>query len=341
MDNHHPPALSLLGAEPIEAWLQANPGRLLELVAQAYLDAAEGRAGNPDSYFLRFADSDRNRIIALPAVLDDAQPIAGLKWIASFPENTRHGLDRASALIILNDRHTGYPLACLEGSLISAARTAASAVLGARCLHPTPGRSAAFGVVGCGPIAWRTLRLLQQSGWALEQVKLCDLDPARAERLRRHCQALGLDAQVQPLERCVRDSDLLLFATSAVRPGIDQTAWFEHAPTVLHLSLRDLAPGVMLAAQNLADDVDHCLKAATSLELAWRQAGHQRFIAGDISQALRGQVTPDPTRPRIFSPFGMGVLDLAVARAIHHDCAAQPHLRVTDFFPRPYQADQA
>ncbi|MCG8291812.1 2,3-diaminopropionate biosynthesis protein SbnB [Pseudomonas entomophila] len=341
MDIHHPPALSLLGAAPIEAWLQANPGRLLELVAQAYLDAAEGLAGNPDSHFLRFADSDRNRIIALPAVLDDAQPVAGLKWIASFPENTRHGLDRASALIILNDRRTGYPLACLEGSLISAARTAASAVLGARCLHPTPGHSAHFGVVGCGPIAWRTLCLLQQSGWALERVSLCDLDPARAERLRQRCQAQGLQARVAPLETCVRESDLLLFATSAVRPGIDQAHWFAHAPTVLHLSLRDLATNVVLQAQNLADNVSHCLKAATSLELAWLQAGHQRFIAGDISEALRGKITPDPTRPRIFSPFGMGVLDLAVARAIHHDCAAQPHLRVSDFFPHPYQADQA
>ncbi|WP_449432240.1 2,3-diaminopropionate biosynthesis protein SbnB [Pseudomonas putida] len=337
----HPPALSILGAEPIEAWLQAHPARLLELVAQAYLDAAAGRAGNPDSHFLRFADNDSNRIIALPAVLDDAQPIAGLKWIASFPQNTRQGLDRASALIVLNDRHCGYPLACLEGSLISAARTAASAVLGARCLHPTPGRSAHFGVVGCGPIAWRTLRLLHRADWALEQVSLYDLDPARAERLRQLCQGLGLQASVQPLQSCIRSSDLLLFATSAVRPGIDQPAWFAHAPTVLHLSLRDLAADVLLGAQNLADNVSHCLKAGTSLELAWRQAGHQRFIAGDISAALRGEITPDPTRPRIFSPFGMGVLDLAVARAIYHDCAAQPHLRVTDFFPRPYQTDPA
>ncbi|KTT03152.1 ornithine cyclodeaminase [Pseudomonas oryzihabitans] len=333
--------MSIIGAEPIDAWLQANPSRLLELVAQAYLDASDGRASNPDSHFLRFSDSERNRIIALPAVLDDGQPIAGLKWISSFPENICHGLDRASALVILNDRRTGYPLACLEGSLISAARTAASAVLGARCLHPMPGSSTAFGVVGCGPIAWRTLRLLHQSGWALEQVNLCDLDPARAERLRQHCQALGLHAQSLPLERCVRDSDLLLFATSAVRSSIDQTSWFDHAPTVLHLSLRDLSPEVMLAAQNLADDIDHCLQAATSLELTWRQAGHQGFIVGDISQALRGQVSLDPTRPRIFSPFGMGVLDLAVARAIHHDCAAQSHLRVASFFPHPYQAEQA
>ena len=338
MNDIHPPALALLGAAPIEAWLQANPQRLLSLVEQAYLDAACGRASNPDSYFLRFADSDRNRIIALPAVLDDEQPIAGLKWISSFPANTARGLDRASALIVLNDRDTGYPLACLEGSLISAARTAASAVVGAGQLHLTPGHCKDFGVIGCGPIAWGVIRLLKHTGWTLEGVTLSDIDPQRAEQLRQRCLKLGLRARTATVENCIRESDLMLFATSAVRPNIDQPQWFAHAPTVLHLSLRDLAPGVMLEAQNLADDVSHCLKAGTSLERARDQAGHQDFIAGGIADALLGQVLPDPSRTRVFSPFGMGVLDLAVARAIYQDCAGREGLQLDDFFARPYQA---
>ncbi|MDD0972511.1 2,3-diaminopropionate biosynthesis protein SbnB [Pseudomonas fontis] len=338
MPSMTPPALTLLGAGPIENWLQANPQRLLSLVEQAYLAASEGRASNPDSYFLRFADDERNRIIALPAVLDDDHPVAGLKWVASFPDNTQRGLDRASALVLLNDRQTGYPLACLEGSLISAARTAASAVVGALQLHPTPGHCTNLGVIGCGPIAWRVIRLLQQTGWELGSVTLSDIDPQRAEQLRQRCLGLGLPARTASLESTLRESDLMLFATSAVRPGIDQPDWFAHAPTVLHLSLRDLAPAVVLRAQNLADNVDHCLKAATSLELAWQQAGHRDFIAGDIVDALQGRVQPDPRRARIFSPFGMGVLDLAVARAIYQDCASDQGLQLEDFFARPYQA---
>lgn len=338
MHDIHPPALALLGAAPIDSWLQANPQRLLGLVEKAYLDAAEGRASNPDSYFLRFADNEHNRIIALPAVLDDEQPIAGLKWVSSFPANTARGLDRASALIVLNDRATGYPLACLEGSLISAARTAASAVIGARYLHPQPGHCENFGVIGCGPIAWRVIRLLKQSGWQLDSITLSDLDPQRAEHLQQRCLKLGLRARTAAVQSCIRESDLMLFATSAVRPGIDQPEWFAHAPTVLHLSLRDLAPAIVLAAQNLADDVSHCLKAATSLELARNQVGHQDFIAGGIADALLGRIVPDRQRTRIFSPFGMGVLDLAVARAVYQDRAGHEGMVLDDFFARPYQA---
>src|SRR6266851_1386641 len=45
-------------------------------------------------------------------------------------------LARASAVLILNDATTGYPLACIEASLIRATRTATSAALAAEHIFP-------------------------------------------------------------------------------------------------------------------------------------------------------------------------------------------------------------
>lgn len=70
---------------------------------------------------------------------------------------------------------------------------------------------------------------------------------------------------------------MVLFATSGGTAHVRDPALFRHAPTVLHLSLRDLWVEVVLAAQNV-DDADHCLKAQTSLHLA-EQAVGSRDIA--------------------------------------------------------------
>ena len=55
-----------------------------------------------------------------------------------------------------------------------------------------------------------------------------------------------------------------MFATVAAAPHVHDPAWFAHNPLVLHVSLRDLAPEVLLGSTNVVDDVEHCLKADTS-----------------------------------------------------------------------------
>ncbi|MCL2658094.1 MAG: 2,3-diaminopropionate biosynthesis protein SbnB [Betaproteobacteria bacterium] len=333
------PDFHVIGASQIKDWLLKHPGDLVELVEQTYLLHSDKKAINPDSYFLRFPHDQTNRIIALPASLEDDTPLAGIKWISSFPANIGAGLDRASAVLIVNDRQTGYPRACLEGSVISAARTAAAAVVGARHLHPTPNQIRHLTVVGCGLIAYQSIELLRKLGWTISHMSLVDTSPARASRFADKCRTkLGVETGLAQLADAIPQSDLVLFATSAGTPYVLDPEWFRHAPTVLHLSLRDLAPEVILAAQNVVDDVDHCLKAQTSLHLTEQIVGTRDFVAGNAAALIRGWFKPDHMRARIFSPFGMGVLDLAVARAILESLdPAQLHA-IPDFFPTPYVA---
>lgn len=327
------PAFAVLGAAQITRWLDANPHVVIHAVKHAYLAHASGQTISPDSYFLRFPDQPQQRIIALPASIESENPVTGIKWIASFPENIHKGLDRASAVLIINDRHTGYPRACLEGSLISAARTAASAALGAQYLHPTPGKVRQLGVIGCGPIAHRTLGLLSGLGWEIEELCVCDLDEARGQLFGDKSAGWVKHHRSASLEETISGSDMVLFATSATQPYVLSPAWFQHAPTVLHMSLRDLSPEVILAAQNIADDVNHCLKAQTSPHLASQQVGHHDFMIGGIADIIQQKVTVQPDITRIFSPFGMGILDLAVAQQLLATMDEAGQVIVDDFFP--------
>jgi len=133
-------------------------------------------------------------------------------------------------------------------------------------------------------------------------------------------------------EQLIRSSDLVVFATIAGEPHVSDVSWFDHAPLVLHVSLRDLAPEVLLASTNLVDDVEHCLKANTSPHLVEQLTGNRDFLLGTLADVMAGRVTVPADRPVVFSPFGLGVLDLAVGKAVYDQIVAVGELQVVEGF---------
>src|SRR3954453_15102679 len=129
---------------------------IFDSVETAYRLHGAGNTINPDSYFLRYPDRPSSRIIALPAHIGGDIQKSGIKWISRFPENNAGNLARASAVLILNDGATGYPVACIEAALISATRTAASAALAAERIAREP-LEGNIGVIGTGVIARTTI----------------------------------------------------------------------------------------------------------------------------------------------------------------------------------------
>ena len=308
----------------------------VDLVEATYRIHGQGDTVNPPSYFLRFPDRPSSRIIALPASLGGDEPVDGLKWISSFPENVVAGIPRASAVLVLNDHDTGYPIACLEASVISAARTAASAALAADRLSRGRVRPARVGFFGTGLIARYIHTYLAGTGWSFDEIGVHDLSAEHAARFSGYLrQADGCDriTLYERPEDLIRSSDLVVFATVAGEPHVSELSWFQHNPLVLHVSLRDLAPEILLASTNVLDDVEHCLKAGTSPHLAEQLSGGRDFVDGTLYDVMTGRLAVSHDRPVIFSPFGLGVLDLAVGRHVYDRVRASGELHVIeDFF---------
>jgi 2,3-diaminopropionate biosynthesis protein SbnB len=328
--------LSIINGKTVFDIIRARRDECIEIVRDAYLAHARGQSVNPDSYFLRFPEKPDCRIIALPAYLGDGFDVAGLKWIASYPGNIERGFPRASAVLILNSYDTGYPFAILESSIISAARTAASAVLAAYWLSGQSRRAHSLGIVGTGFIARYVYEFLVDTGWTIDEVRLHDRSPLESEKFRNTACRLEQHRAVtvvQDVAELVRASDLVLFTTVAATPHITDPALFEHNPLVLHLSLRDLAPEILLESQNVVDDVEHVMKANTSPHLAEQKMGNRGFVTGTLADIMTGQRSVNRSRPIIFSPFGLGILDLAVGNWVYDEAvAAGQDLRLSNFF---------
>src|SRR6059036_1684071 len=328
--------LSIINGKTVFDIVRAHRSECIQIVRDAYLAHAHGQSVNPDSYFLQFPEKPDCRIIALPAYLGNGFDVAGLKWIASYPANIRRGFPRASAVLILNDYDTGYPFAVLESSIISAARTAASAVLAAHWLNGQTCRAHALGIVGTGFIARYVYDFLVDTGWAIEEVRLYDRSPLESEKFRNTVCRLEQHRRVTvvpDVAQLVTACDLILFTTVASTPHITDATLFEHNPLVLHISLRDLAPEILLKSQNVVDDVEHVMKANTSPHLAEQKTGNRSFVTGTLADIILERRSVNRSRPIIFSPFGMGILDLAVGKWVYDQAvAAGRDQRLSDFF---------
>ncbi|HTQ79755.1 MAG TPA: 2,3-diaminopropionate biosynthesis protein SbnB [Thermoanaerobaculia bacterium] len=301
--------------------------RIAEITEQAYITHSKGESSLPHSTFLRFPGNDTDRIIALPAYLGEDFKVAGMKWIASFPNNIKHGEERASAVLVLNSCSSGRVEAILESSIISSRRTAASAALAARALlaGESPSR---VGLIGTGVINLEIARFLRALLPAARRFLLYDLDAQRAAQfaadLRHH---LG-DIEVEPaagLTEVLAACPLVSFATTAIQPHVSDLAACPPGAVLLHVSLRDLAPEVILACDNVVDDADHVCRAQTTLHLAEQATGGREFIRCSLAEILDGRA---PARRgdgalAIFHPFGLGVLDIAVGQWVAEQAKQQ------------------
>ncbi|MCA2218372.1 2,3-diaminopropionate biosynthesis protein SbnB [Jidongwangia harbinensis] len=329
------PAFAVIPGTQVHAVLAGQEKRLVEIVADAYRRHDAGVTVNPPSAFLTFPDRPDSRIIALPASLGGEDGVDGIKWISSFPSNVDTGMPRASAVLLLNDPVTGYPYACMEASIVSAVRTAASAALAAERLSRGRQRPRRLAVLGTGLIARYTHGFLAGTGWDFDDIALYDLSAEHAAEFRGYLRRTGCTSRVTVHpgpEAAIRAADLVLFATVAGEPHVQEPGWFAHRPVVLHLSLRDLAPRVLLSGDNFVDDVDHAQRARTSTLLAEELTGDRDFLSGTLADVLLGRVTPRTDRPVFFSPFGLGVLDLAVGRHVYRELAAAGVLAEVDGF---------
>ena len=305
-----------LGGPDIASLLQGREPQIIDRIGEAYLIHSTGDSCLPPSVFVRFPDRKRERIIALPGYLGGSKNIAGIKWIASFPDNHSRGISRASAVMVLNSMETGRPFAFMEGSIISAKRTAASAALACDKLHAA-GDIDTLGIIGCGLINREIVRYIASLSRNIGAIQTFDISADRAADWAESIRGIVGDI---PIEHTNVVSDLLArcpvvsFATTAVEPTINDVSMCPKGATLLHISLRDLSPEAILMGENVVDDVEHAMRAQTSVHLAEQVAGNRDFLHGTLAQILTGEIPPrsDPDAISIFNPFGLGVLDLTL-----------------------------
>jgi alanine dehydrogenase len=105
---------------------------LVDAVAGAMADASAGRASMPQR--IAALVPDRSGMLAgMPAYLPSAGALT-VKLVSLFPQNAGIGIPTPQAVIAAFDPGTGTPQALMDGTYITATRTATGSALATRLL---------------------------------------------------------------------------------------------------------------------------------------------------------------------------------------------------------------
>ena len=198
--------------------------RAFDVIAEALTLLELGKCVQPHKVVVRDredAESENNgRFNALFASIKGSRPAVGMKWIGSFPANRSQGLPRASAVLILNSPKNGFPVAIMDGTLISAVRTGAVTGLGVR--HLAPKNTRKVGLVGAGVQARTQVLGLISALPELEEIAIFNRCDRNAEILIDECRERWQAPMVKAatITAALADADVALTITTASEPII-------------------------------------------------------------------------------------------------------------------------
>ena len=198
---------------------------LIDLMEKAFFEKAHGRTEMPPKPGIH---TRPDAFLHAMAAHIPAMNAAGLKWVGGYPENKSKGLPYISSILILNDDDTGFPIAVMDATWITAYRTGAASALSAKYLARP--ESQTIGLLATGVQARTHLEAMSRL-FPLSQVLAYDIDPAAAERFASEMSAKrGLPVQVfsEPRE-VVANSDIFVTAGPIykVRRPVIQKDWLK------------------------------------------------------------------------------------------------------------------
>jgi ornithine cyclodeaminase len=329
----HPPEPAVgdilyLSRSDVRTAMGASIRPYVEALRTALALHAEGKTAQPLKPYLKWRENGHiaDRIIAMPGYVGGEQPMAGIKWIGSKHDNpSARGIERASAVIVLNDADTHFPIAIMEGGEISGMRTAGVTVLAAEYLARRD--FATVALVGCGFIGRLHALGLAETFPSIKEIRLHDHKPDAAQRLADELAALGTHAVVAAdAEQAVHGAELVVPCTVADTPYIP-FAWLAPGAFVSNISIMDVEPDVFVEVDKLVvDDWDQCnreKKTINQLVLAGKLSREQLHAElGDIVRGARPGRT-DRDERILLNPMGMAIEDVACAAAVYRHAREQ------------------
>lgn len=273
----------------------------------------KGDFAQPIKPYLRYRDL-KNRIIAMPAFVGGKFNIAGIKWIASFPDNIKNRIPRAHSVVILNNADSGEPVAVINTAFLSIIRTASVSGLIMRYYDYARNlKKFNLGIVGWGPIGKNHFKLFTELyGNRIEKIFLYDMVSINKNEI-------DFDDKEKIIvtknwEEAYRDADVFITCTVSKDRYINMRP--KEGSLQLNVSLRDYKADIFdyVKSNIVVDDWDEVCRENTDIELFHKEKGLNKESVKTINDVVCRNYFESLGKEQciMFNPMGMGVFDMAI-----------------------------
>jgi alanine dehydrogenase len=202
--------MDILMLNEMEVQRLLAPDTLLDALAEGFRALSAGLVDAPKRIGVSVPNT--GLVLAMPAYQQGCE--VTVKLVSFFHQNQRRGLPAHQALFCLFDPETGSPVAFMDGTAITALRTAGASALATRLLARTDTRVLA--IVGAGVQGQAHLLMLPHVR-PFSEIRIASHHFAHAEQLA------ATDARahaVETAEQAVRGADVVCLCTSATEPVV-------------------------------------------------------------------------------------------------------------------------
>jgi ornithine cyclodeaminase/alanine dehydrogenase-like protein (mu-crystallin family) len=275
----------------------------------------------PDKIVQIFNDETQERINCLPATFK-SKKICGMKWVSVFPPNpVKHGVQNLSAVIILSEIETGFPIAVMEGTLCSNVRVGTMGALAAKYLARPD--SETIGFIGAGEQSKMHLIAMKTAVGSLRRCRVAAKYQSEEDEFVRQMSAIlpemEFEAAGTDLAKAVDGADIIVTATSAQAPLL-QAAWVKPGAFYSHVGGWEDEYAVAKSCEKIVCDDWETVKHRTQTLSRMYKDG--ALADADIHANLVELVSGDkpgrqtPQERIYFNAVGLAYVDVAIAVAM-------------------------
>ncbi len=295
-----------------------NFKEIIEVCEETFKKFSNNEVIFPDKISVTFNEENQNRINCLPAALLKDK-VYGMKWVSVFPENEfTNQKANLSAVIVLSELESGYPLAFLEGSMCTNIRTAAVGAIGAKYLARKD--SETIGFIGAGELAKSHFLAMME---VLPNIKKCKVSSKTKESEQLFIEQMSkIYPEIEFIacntinKEAATDSDVIITAISS-QEKVLQADWIKKGAFYCHVAgLEDDFAVPKLASKIVCDDWEVVKHRSQTISQMYKLGLlKDEDIYANIYEIINGEKKGRENQDEFiyFNSVGMSYLDVGVA----------------------------